>query len=268
MTPLCLENPVAEFRGWKKNQQNLRSRLRPWCWGLMSQRAGNSTVVLLKNFSRTRWWWPENFQCWEWKKLRIKKSIKNWLVGGWWWLVGGGWWLVTLALFGGFLCSLRTWACSCWRRRGWPVGFVGGSGQGVRSSRDGKWWKPCWWKQYLLRSATIPGVISGESGDSGYVWFSGLKCPKSLGLRNWEISHEIWFQHWRLQARPSPKRPSWCRSWQCPRPPKWLRRCQWMRFLRKAPREGNKLTSSSHGDTEIMAILLLESWFWSWYIYC
>ena len=32
----------------------------------------------------------EHFQCWEWKKLRIKKSIKNWLVGGWWWLVGGG----------------------------------------------------------------------------------------------------------------------------------------------------------------------------------
>ena len=89
----------------------------------------------------------EHFQCWEWKKLRIKKSIKNWLVGGWWWLVGGGWWLVTLALFGGLLFSLRTWACSCWRRRGWPVGFVGGSGQGVRSSRDGKWWKPCWWNK-------------------------------------------------------------------------------------------------------------------------
>lgn len=32
-------------------------RLRPWCWGLMSQRAGNSTVVLLKNFSRRWWWW-------------------------------------------------------------------------------------------------------------------------------------------------------------------------------------------------------------------
>lgn len=34
-----------------------------------------------------------------------------------------------------------------------------------------------------------------------------------------------------------------------------------------APEKGTKgreeLTSSSHGDTEIMAILLLESWFWS-----
>ena len=201
--------------------------------------------------------------------MRIKKSIKNWLVGSWWWLVGGGWWCLVVVgdscLVWGtivftqdlslqLLAQARMACWICWRIR--------------PRSQKLKGWKMV---EALLMKTRFIKVCDDSRCNIWWIWWFWLcvilrlqhLLAKSLGLRNWEFYHAIWFQHWRLQARPSP---SWRRSWQCPRPPKWLRRCQWMRFQRKAPREGRNWPAEVMETTEIMAILLLESWFWSWYI--
>ncbi len=174
-------------------------------------------------------------------------------------LVGWLLWPEDLGLQRQQCLQARTASWICWRIR--------------QRSRNLKRREPCFLDETrsLRSTATIPGVISGESGDSGYVWFSGSKCH-GPGHLDWEIEKffmKIGFQHWRLQARRSPKRPRWRWSWQRPRPPKWLRRCVWMRLQRKAPGEGRNWPAQviatlncGNSATRVLVLELLKLMNW------